>query len=175
MSINRNHNNNNNNNGSVVNGSGSVSSINALDNIPKIRTTIDVDKLIPESILNTLANAQSMVDLGNFNFTTRDLFNAINNDDVERVAEIIASGFNILLPLREFHGGTCLHMVASFGSITMTYLILCRMVSPDFLNILNKEMRTALMCAVVSEKNDIIKLLVQCGANVTIKVSSCFL
>lgn len=52
----------------------------------------------------------------------------------------------------------------------MAYLALSRATSLEFLNILDGEMRTAIMCAVVGDKNDILKLLVQCGADVTIKV-----
>jgi euchromatic histone-lysine N-methyltransferase len=51
----------------------------------------------------------------------------------------------------------------------MTYLILCRANSHDFVDLMDKEMRTAAMCAVVGAKNDILKLLCQCGADVTIK------
>lgn len=52
----------------------------------------------------------------------------------------------------------------------MTYLALSRATSLDFLNIVDTELRTAIMCAVVAGKNDILKLLVQCGADVTVKV-----
>lgn len=53
----------------------------------------------------------------------------------------------------------------------MTYLALSRATSLEFLNIVDAEMRTAIMCAVVGGKNDILKLLVQCGADVTVKVN----
>lgn len=52
----------------------------------------------------------------------------------------------------------------------MTYLILSRAPPPlgdDFLNRRDRELRTALMCAVLGAKNDTIRLLVQCGADVT--------
>lgn len=53
----------------------------------------------------------------------------------------------------------------------MTYLALSRATSLEFLNIVDAEMRTAIMCAVVGGKNEILKLLVQCGADVTVKVN----
>lgn len=83
----------------------------------------------------------------------------------------IASGFDITTPLPEFRNGTCLHLVSNFGDVTMTYLTLSRATSIEFLDIVDAEMRTAIMCAVVGDKNDILKLLVQCGADVTVKVS----
>lgn len=85
--------------------------------------------------------------------------------------QFIASGFDIATPLPEFRNGTCLHLVSSFGNITMAYLVLSRAASLDYLNIVDAEMRTAIMCAVVGGKDDILKLLVQCGADVTVKVS----
>lgn len=84
---------------------------------------------------------------------------------------ITASGFDITTPLAEFHNGTCLHLVSHFGSISMTYLILSRAPSVDFINVMDRELRSAIMCAVVGQKNDILKLLVQCGGDVTLKVS----
>lgn len=50
-------------------------------------------------------------------------------------------------------------------------MILCRITSNDFVNVLDKERRTAVMCAVMGRKNDILKVLVQFGADVTLKVS----
>lgn len=83
-----------------------------------------------------------------------------------------ASGFDIATPLPEFRNGTSLHLVSSFGDVTMAYLVLSRATSLEFLNVVDAEMRTAIMCAVVGGKNDILKLLVQCGADVTVKVIS---
>lgn len=64
--------------------------------------------------------------------------------------------------------GTCLHLVANFGSLAMAYLILCRApATVDFLDRRDRELRTALMCAVLGTKNDTARMLVQCGADVT--------
>lgn len=82
----------------------------------------------------------------------------------------IASGFDITTPIKEFHNGTCLHLVSNFGSITMAHLIMSRVSSIDFFNLLDKELRTAIMCAIIGGKNDILKLLMQCGADLSIKV-----
>jgi ankyrin repeat protein len=83
---------------------------------------------------------------------------------------ILASGFDLSTPFKEIHNGTCLHLVSNFGSLVMAYLILCRTNSIDYLNILDKEMRSAIMCAVLGGKHDILKLLIQSGADVTQKV-----
>lgn len=89
---------------------------------------------------------------------------------VNNIVLFTASGFDITTPIKEFHNGTCLHLVSNFGSITMAHLIMSRVSSIDFFNLLDKELRTAVMCAIVGGKNDILKLLVQCGADLTIKV-----
>lgn len=82
-----------------------------------------------------------------------------------------ASGFDLTKPFKEFNNGTCLHLVSNFGNVTILYMILCRITSNDFVNVLDKERRTAVMCAVMGRKNDILKVLVQFGADVTLKVS----
>lgn len=134
---------------------------------------LEIEHLIPESVLALLTRAQNR-----FPFTrqgsahsNKDVFTAVTKDDVDRMAEIIASGFDISTPIKEFYNGTCLHLVSNFGSIRMTQLILSRVASIDFLNLLDQNLRTAIMCAIFGNKNDILKLLVQCGADVTVKVS----
>lgn len=134
---------------------------------------LEIEHLIPESVLALLTRAQNR-----FPFTrqgsphsNKDVFTAVTKDDVDRMAEIVASGFDISTPIKEFYNGTCLHLVSNFGSIRMTQLILSRVASIDFLNLLDQNLRTAIMCAICGNKNDILKLLVQCGADVTIKVS----
>lgn len=98
--------------------------------------------------------------------------NSISSLEIHHfVDRFAASGFDITMPLKEFNNGTCLHLVSNFGSLTMTYLILSRATSTTFINRLDKAMRTATMCSVVGGKNDILKLLIQCGADMTIKVS----
>lgn len=49
----------------------------------------------------------------------------------------------------------------------MAYLILSRSPSVDFLNRRDRELRSALMCAVLGAKIDVLRMLVQCGADVT--------
>lgn len=136
-----------------------------------------IESLIPESVVNLLARAQNRFPFtrGNLN-ANKDVFNTITKDDIDRMAEIIASGFDISTPIKEFYNGTCLHLVSNFGSVKMTYLILSRVGSIDFLNLLDQNLRTAIMCAICGNKNEILKLLVQCGADVSIRVRKfCFL
>lgn len=83
---------------------------------------------------------------------------------------VVASGFDITTPIKEFHNGTCLHLASNFGSITMTQLILNRVSSIDIFNLFDNKLRTAVMCSIIGGKNDALKLLVQCGADITIKV-----
>lgn len=73
--------------------------------------------------------------------------------------------------MREFLNGTCLHLVAHSGTLQMAYLLLCKGASSQgFVNIVDSELRTALMCAVMNDKCDMLNLFLQCGADVAIKV-----
>lgn len=131
----------------------------------------EIESLIPESVVNLLARAQNRFPFTRGNsHSNKDVFNTITKDDVDRMAEIIASGFDISTPIKEFYNGTCLHLVSNFGSVKMTYLILSRVGSIDFLNLLDQNLRTAIMCAICGNKNEILKLLVQCGADISIRV-----
>ena len=83
---------------------------------------------------------------------------------------MIASGYDITSEMPEFLNGTCLHLVAHFGTIQMAYLLLCRESSDDFLNMVDKELRTAIMCSIIGEKVDILRLFIQCGSDLAKKV-----
>lgn len=132
---------------------------------------LEIEKIIPSDIFETLLNSVNDSTLASINFTTKDLFLSIHNNDVKKVADIIGSGFDITTKFKEFKNGTCLHLVATFGSIAMTYLIICRASSSEFINLLDEKQRTPIMCSVAAKKYDILKLLIQCGADATIKVS----
>lgn len=129
---------------------------------------LDLVKYIPESVMNVVVreNGASIND-----FTTKDMFYAVNNDDLERVAEIIRSGFDITSEMKEFLDGTCLHLVAHFGTIQMACLLLARNSTPEFLNQRDKEQRTAAMCSIIGDKCDILQLFIQVGADISLKVS----
>lgn len=96
------------------------------------------EKLIPDGVVLLLRNAVAKLRAKEMlpssssavrTFTTKDFFFAIQapkDEGDERVADIIASGFNLLTPFKELNNGTCLHLVANFGTLNMAYLILCR-------------------------------------------------
>ncbi|KAJ6633813.1 Histone-lysine N-methyltransferase EHMT1 [Pseudolycoriella hygida] len=131
---------------------------------------INLENTIPTSINNLLNKMRIKLNYTRLaSITTKDVLYAVHGKDIAQLAEIIAGGFDITTPLPEFRNGTCLHLVSSFGDVTMTYLVLSRATSLEFLNALDSEMRTAIMCAVVGGQNDILKLLIQCGADVTVK------
>ena len=114
--------------------------------------TLNIDKLIPDNIIYTLKTAFDRLrsqhhgtDLSKL-YQPKDIFYAIyRKDGDERMAEIVASGYNLMTPLKDFHNGTALHLVSNFGSLTMAYLIVCRANSNDFINMMDKEMRTPIM------------------------------
>ncbi|XP_070132555.1 uncharacterized protein G9a [Drosophila bipectinata] len=134
--------------------------------------TINFEQLIPDSVMNVVLRGHVVSASGRVTteFTSRDMYYAVQNDDLERVAEILAADFNVLTPIRDYLNGTCLHLVAHSGTLQMAYLLLCKGASSqDFVNIVDSELRTALMCAVMNEKCDMLNLFLQCGADVAIK------
>lgn len=161
---------------------------------------INFEQLIPESVMNVVLRGRMVSTSGRVTteFNSRDMFYAVQNDDLERVAEILgklwgkstdqgncyvmricspsllaAADYNVLTRMREFLNGTCLHLVAHSGTLQMAYLLLCKGASSqNFVNIVDSELRTALMCAVMNEKCDMLNLFLQCGADVAIKVTS---
>ncbi|XP_052889083.1 uncharacterized protein LOC128297479 [Anopheles moucheti] len=103
-------------------------------------------------------------------FTAKDFSHAVcTKKDDALVSEIITSGFDIETRFREFHHGTCLHVVCNYGTLAMVYLIMCRARSVDYLNIADRALRTAVMWAAMGSKCDIVKLLLDSGADVTLK------
>uniref|UniRef100_A0A182W063 Histone-lysine N-methyltransferase n=1 Tax=Anopheles minimus TaxID=112268 RepID=A0A182W063_9DIPT len=103
-------------------------------------------------------------------FTVKDFSQAVcTKKDDALVSEIITSGFDIETRFRDFHHGTCLHVVCNYGTLAMVYLIMCRARSVDYLNIVDRALRTAVMCAVMGSKCDIVKLLLDSGADATLK------
>lgn len=138
---------------------------------------LNIEKLIPDTVALILKSAAdrlksqhaSTSDLSKM-FAPKDIFYAIyRKDGDERMAEIVSSGFNLMTPLKDFHNGTCLHLISNFGTLTMAYLILSPANSHNFVNLMDKEMRTPIMYSVAGKKHDILKLLCQCGADVTLK------
>lgn len=133
---------------------------------------VEIQRLLPESINNLMARTQNRFPFSRgIVYTNADVVSAITSDDMDRMAEIIATGYDITTPIREFYNGTCLHLTAHFGSLRMIYLIMNRVTSIDFFNLLDARMRTAIMCAIQGGKMDLLKVLIQCGADITIKVS----
>ncbi|KAL9883026.1 histone-lysine N-methyltransferase G9a [Glossina fuscipes fuscipes] len=134
---------------------------------------INYEQLIPESVMNVAVRRQSTASMSRnknaVEFTTRDMYYAIENDDLERVAEILASNYDVATPMREFFNGTCLHLVAHFGTLQMAYLLLCKAANPDVINVLDRELRTAVMCAVKEEKCDLVNLFAQSRADLAVK------
>lgn len=74
--------------------------------------------------------------------------------------------------MRECYNGTCLHLVGTFGTLQMAYLLLCKGIGSDFINKMDNELRTAIMCAVNEGKYDIVNLFIQHRADLSIRVCS---
>ncbi|XP_055910325.1 histone-lysine N-methyltransferase EHMT2 isoform X2 [Eupeodes corollae] len=131
------------------------------------RKTMSLETLIPESVMNVVGRTNGR--RTNSEFSPKDMYYAVKNDDLERVAEILGSGYDVTSCMREFLDGTCLHLVAHSGTLQMAYLLLCKEFPQDFVNMTDRELRTAPMCAVMSDKCDILSLFMQCGANLNAK------
>lgn len=127
----------------------------------------DFQKLIPTSIHEILHKAQSLNI--STNFTSKNFLLSVYKNDIQAVAVMIASNFDVTTIFSEFFNGTCLHLVASYGNLTMAYLLISRAISQSYFNLLDNENRTALMCAVLSNKDDILKMLIDFGGDVCVK------
>ncbi|XP_053951467.1 serine-rich adhesin for platelets [Anastrepha ludens] len=167
----------------AVNNSSTSSDAAATSAAPKHTKPLQInfEQLIPESVMNvvlrgrapssrdgrrgTVGSTRSSIP----EFSTRDMYYAVKNDDLERVAEILASDFDVKTRMREFLNGTCLHLVALSGTLPMAFLLLCKGYAKEFVNMLDRELRTAAMCAVLGDKCDILNLFIQCGADLAIK------
>ncbi|XP_055693327.1 histone-lysine N-methyltransferase EHMT2 [Lutzomyia longipalpis] len=134
-------------------------------------TPTEGGRTIPQHIMNTLIRASQQAPAGSpqDGLSPKNLQAAIKNDDIDRVAEYIVKGFDFTAPCQEFGYGSCLHYVSYFGTVEVLQLILCRFAAPEFIDMLDKEFQTALMCAVSGSKIDILLLLLQYGAKVTQK------
>ncbi|XP_019893462.2 probable serine/threonine-protein kinase DDB_G0282963 [Musca domestica] len=135
----------------------------------KPNTKINYEQLIPESVMNVVAARGRDRSTTVNEFTTKDMYYAVKNDDLERVAEILVSKYDISSCMRECCMGTCLHLVATFGTLQMAYLLLCKGIGSDFINKMDQEMRTAVMCAVNEGKYDIVNLFIQHRADLAIR------
>ncbi|XP_075159350.1 histone-lysine N-methyltransferase G9a [Haematobia irritans] len=129
---------------------------------------INYEHLIPESVMNVVA-ARGRSRNSLTEFSTKDMYYAVKNDDLERVAEILVSKYDVTTCMRECFNGTCLHLVATSGTLQMAYLLLCNGIGSDFINRMDNELRTAIMCAVNEGKYDIVNLFIQQRADLAIK------
>ncbi|XP_059623018.1 histone-lysine N-methyltransferase EHMT1 isoform X2 [Phlebotomus argentipes] len=131
----------------------------------------EVSRSIPEHIMSVLirVSQQGTDSLPPDALSAKNLQAAIKSDNVDRVAEFIVKGFDFTAPSQEFGFGSCLHFVAFHGSVEVAQLILCRFSAPEFIDMLDKEFQTAVICAVNGNKTDILVLLLQYGAKITQK------
>lgn len=127
----------------------------------------EFQKLIPTAIHEILSKAQSLNI--STNFTPKNFLLSVYKNDIQAVAVMIASNFDVTTMFSEFFNGTCLHLVASYGNLTMAYLLISRAISQNYFNLMDNESRTALMCAVLSKKDDILKMLIDFGGDVQLK------
>ncbi|GAB0097140.1 histone-lysine N-methyltransferase EHMT1 [Sergentomyia squamirostris] len=131
---------------------------------------VEIARKVPEHIINVLIKASQQAsgvlpELLN----AKSLQAALKNEDMDSVAEFIVSGFDFASPTQEFGFGTCLHYIAYHGTVEMAQLLLCRFSGSEFIDMLDKEFQTAVMCAVNGNKTDILVLLLQYGAKITQK------
>ena len=60
------------------------------NNLPKrkLPVCVELENLIPESVMNVIVR-ESNSEARSDEFTSKDMFYSVNNDDLERVAEIL--------------------------------------------------------------------------------------
>ncbi|KAL1545936.1 putative E3 ubiquitin-protein ligase XBAT31 isoform X2 [Salvia divinorum] len=92
-----------------------------------------------------------------------ELFNAVQNGEVDTVEALAAEDPN-LLTLKTVHGRlSALHVAAANGRLEVLSMLLDRFGSPD---ILNRHKQTPLMLAAIHGKFSCLERLIQAGANV---------
>uniref|UniRef100_A0A1I8NR74 Histone-lysine N-methyltransferase n=1 Tax=Stomoxys calcitrans TaxID=35570 RepID=A0A1I8NR74_STOCA len=158
----------NSNRGSAANASNKNKPLAWSSETFKPNTKINYEHLIPESVMNVVA-ARGRSRSSVTEFSTKDMYYAVKNDDLERVAEILVSKYDVTTCMRESFNGTCLHLVANFGTLQMAYLLLCKGIGTDFINKMDNELRTAVMYAVNEGKYDIVNLFIQHRADLAIR------
>ncbi|KAG5881158.1 hypothetical protein JTB14_024575 [Gonioctena quinquepunctata] len=129
----------------------------------KDRPTSSTPQLLPIETFQVFDMAQ--INGGNFNET--DVIDAVREEDVAKLASIIASDtieMNFRLP--DFNDGTPLHYAAHKGLLKVCHLLVSSSLELDEFD---KEQNTPLMLAINSNENDVVQYLVRTGASITIK------
>ncbi|KAJ8921859.1 hypothetical protein NQ315_008491 [Exocentrus adspersus] len=100
-------------------------------------------------------------------FTENDLLEAVKDGDVNRLAAIIASdSVDIHLKISDLNNGSLLHFAAQQGLVGVCHVLVTAGIEID---LLDKEQNTALMLAIVANKNDVVEYLIKAGTTLTIK------
>ncbi|XP_066245089.1 histone-lysine N-methyltransferase EHMT1 isoform X1 [Euwallacea similis] len=95
------------------------------------------------------------------------LCRAIDVCDARKVSAILKIGnINVNAPLEEYNNGTLLHLAVLKGNLDIIYLLIMSKIDLDSLN---NDQNSPLMCAISEGRNDIVKHLVQAGAEVSLK------
>ncbi|XP_023019599.2 histone-lysine N-methyltransferase EHMT2 [Leptinotarsa decemlineata] len=101
------------------------------------------------------------------NFTENDVIDAVRDEDITKLASIIASDtIDMHFRLSDFNDGTPLHYAAQKGFLKVCHLLVSSSLEVDDFD---KEQNTPLMLAVSSNNNDVVQYLVRTGASITIK------
>ncbi|KAF2905274.1 hypothetical protein ILUMI_00894 [Ignelater luminosus] len=117
----------------------------------------------PSSIYSNLVQTAT----NNEKYDIDTLFQAIKEGDHEKLALILGSNsVSLNTPLEDFDGGTVLHYAALNGMLSIIHMLV---VAGAELDVLDKEQNTALVCAILAFKNNIVKYLIKAGASITLK------
>ncbi|CAH1176200.1 unnamed protein product [Phaedon cochleariae] len=100
-------------------------------------------------------------------FDENDLVNALKEQDIVKLASIIASdSIDMHFRLTEFNNGSLLHYAAHTGLPKICHLLVSAGLE---INDFDKEQNTPLMLATAANKNDVVQYLVRSGASITVK------
>ncbi|CAH1999344.1 unnamed protein product [Acanthoscelides obtectus] len=128
--------------------------------------------LVPIDTFQTFNTAQ----IDNQDFTADDLLEAIDSNDVNKLAAIIVPFFclnftaldsiDLNFKIAEFNDGTLMHYSASKGHLGICHLLISAGLEIDEFD---KDQNTPLMLAISEGRDDVVQFLIKSGADIAVK------
>lgn len=99
-------------------------------------------------------------------FTLISLYTAVKNNDLDKLVNILACGYNVNHIFRDHPARTVLHLASQYGYLGCVHILVqCG----AQLDTMDKNQNTPLMLASLNGKNDVVRYLIRAGCDVTLK------
>ncbi|KAJ8679786.1 hypothetical protein QAD02_015573 [Eretmocerus hayati] len=99
-------------------------------------------------------------------YTISSLLAAVKSEDVQKLVNVLANGFNANHIYREQSNRTSLHIAAEKGFLAGVHVLVQ---AGAQLDVLDRNQKTPLMMAAVNGHSDVVRYLIRIGADVTMK------